>query len=455
MAEPSLSTSTPSDGSTDVFLNKVLDATFAAALKESSVTSNSVTLLNVATNSLVDIDIQYVSSTSTIRVTPLSVLAENSVYRLRFIGTDSAISTSYALADSGGDILTSTITVTFTTGTKVFIDDTSIDKNATDLSLEGDLNLPVHVKALGELAVKTTYPLNHAYDVATGLNGANQLSVTFNKPLSGDLCDSSWLTVDVYSMLDSDQYLASDGVFGAGSIPTMTGLICSGATIYAGFNAVLPNNAGVEVTVGTGIVASDGSEYGTNDYLFSFTTDRYPKVSGVHVIEREIKAATEQLNRDYVAALLLANTVYFQEKFAITIGTDPSWVQLRWVMLRTIVDILDDKELEKALVDGTRRQLGDLNVSIDPKQSEAARLALKHARALKELDKLERTQGGRRLLAMRYSDTKMLNSYPDRVWHGVAGKLLNTRWSNYQPNMPVSNISVNRQTKVGPENPWY
>lgn len=455
MAAPVLSTSTPLDGAADVFVNKPLEAVFVSDLLESSITVNSVSLINVATDSSVDVTLEYISGTKTVRVTPLSVLAEKTVYTLRFVGTDIAISSSYALKDSGGDPLLTSIDITFTTGVRTYIDDSSIDKDATDLSLEGDLNLPVHVKALGDFTVKTTWPKNHDHDIATGLNGANQVSITFNKPLSGELCSTDWVDIDMYPMLDDTQYLAAEGTLGTGSLPTMTGLICSGDTLYLAFNATVPNNVGIEVQINTGVTAADGSEFGPSEYLFSFTTDRYPKVSGIHVIKREIKAAIEELNEDYVAALLLSNTIHLQEKFNVSVGSTPSFQQSRWVMLKTLVDILDDKELEKALVDGTRRQLGDFNVSIDPKQSEAARLALKHARALRELDKLERTLAGRRLIAMRYNDTKRIDGCVDRMWHGVAGKLMHEKWKTYQPNMPAANVAQNRQTKTPPSSYWF
>ena len=453
MTVPVLSTSTPLAGASDVFINKPLEAVFVGDLNTTNINVNSVTLLNVATSSLVEVSIEYISSSKTIRVTPLSVLSEKSLYKLRFIGTDIAINVSYALRDSGGDYLATTIEVSFTTGVKTYIDDSSIDKNATDFSLEGDLNLPVHVKALGDFTVKTTWPYNHDHDIATGLNGANQISITFNKALSGELCVDSWVDIDMYGMLDDSQYYAADSVLGAGSLPTMTGLVCSGDTMYLNFNGTVPNNVGVEVVINTGVTAYDGSEFGPSEYVFAFTTDRYPKVSGIHVIKREIRAAIEELNEDYVAALLFANTVHLQERFATTITT-PTFQQSRWVMLKTIVDILDDKELEKALVDGTRRQLGDLNVSIDPKQTEAARLSLKHARALDGLDKLEKTFAGRRLIAMRYSDTRRIAGSVDRMWHGVAGKLIQDKWRTYQPNLPVANIAVNKQAQNPPSNFW-
>jgi hypothetical protein len=454
MAVPVLSTSTPADGATDVFINKPITVVFDAALLASSITVNSVLLQNVATGNNVDVILTYTDSTNTVRITTLSVLAEDTVYSLKFIGTDIAVSSSYALKSSGGDPLLTTLVVTFTTGNRTYIDDTSIDKDATDLSLEGDLNLPVHVKALGDFSVQSTLPINHSYDVATTINGSNQIGITFNKALSGSACDDSWVTVDVFGMLDDSQFIASSGVFGTGTIPSMTGVSCTDSTLWLNFDGEIPNNVAVEVTIGTGVLASDGSEFGPSEYVLTFTTDRYPKVSGIHVIEREIKAATDELNRDYVAALLLANTVYAMQKFGFDLAP-PSFQQSRWVMLKTIVDILDDKELEKALVDGTRRQLGDFNVSIDPKQSEGARLALKHARALKDIDKLERTFKGRSAIAMRYNDTKVIGGIVNRMWHGVAGKLIDTKWAYYQPNVPAANSSINRKAKTPPTSDWY
>ena len=95
MTAPVLSTSTPLAGASDVFVNKPLEAVFVAALNEDSVTVNSVTLLNIATDSIVDTTVEYIAESNTVRITPLSVLAEKTVYKIRLVGTDIAISNSY------------------------------------------------------------------------------------------------------------------------------------------------------------------------------------------------------------------------------------------------------------------------------------------------------------------------------------------------------------------------
>lgn len=457
MAEPALSTSSPADGAADVFLNKAITATFSAALTSTTVTENSVILVNSATEEILDATVEYVAATFLVRVTPLTVLAENTVYKLKFPGTDAAISADYVIKDSASsDPLVTSIIVSFTTGTKTFIDDSAIAKDATDFSLEGDLNLPVHVKALGPLAVETSFPKNGKADVAVALNDTptNQLWIKFSKPLSGALLADDWLEIDAYPMLDDTAYLGSGEAVGSGVIPAMTGLQASGNYLYAGFESEMPNNVAIDVYVGTGVTASDGSEFGYSDYKLSFTTLRYPKVSGPHAIKREIRSAAEELTDEYICATLLSNTMRLIQRHG-TVNNSPTWTQMRWVLFRTIVDLLDDVELEKAVVQGTRRQLGDLNVSVDQAQQEGARLALKHARALKELESLDRAMAGKKKLAMAYTDTKGISDVVDRLWHGVAGKLVNSRFSNYQPNLPASNISVNRASKVPPEAPWW
>ena len=98
---------------------------------------------------------------------------------------------------------------------------------------------------------------------------------------------------------------------------------------------------GVEISIESGVTAADGSTYGDSTYLLSFTTDRYPKVAGPHVIEREIRAATDELSREYVAGLLLKNTVELLNRYALDKDT-PGFVAHKFVVNKTVIDILDD-----------------------------------------------------------------------------------------------------------------
>jgi hypothetical protein len=448
MAQLSITSSTPADGDTDVFVNNPIDVVFDAAVLESSVSNTSVVLTDRSTENIVDSEVERITTT-TIRITPIGVLAEDTVYRVSFPGTDIALGEDYVIKDSGGEALTTTLTVTFRTGSRVYIDDTAVDKDATDLSLEGDLNLPTHVKALGEFVVESTSPRNHSADVALDLGGNNQINITFDNNLSSGDFTSSWAEVNVFPLLDDTTWLGTGNSFG-GTIPGYS-VSVSTTDLVVAFSGDLPKNVGVQVELDQAITDENGNEFGPNSYIYSITTERWPSIAGVNVLKREIKAATDELHDDYLAAVLFAKTVEFVEKF--TTSATPHMSVHKWVLNSAIVDILDDKELEKALAAGTRRQLGDLNVSVDPV---IGKLSLKHARALKKIDEAAKTLLKESLVAKRYTNY----NYEDvtrvyRLWYGVSHKLLDVRFITYQGEYAGANTTLNRQAKIPPGADWW
>jgi hypothetical protein len=445
MAQLVIESSDPTDGDSDVFVNVALDVVFTTDVLSSTVSSTSVTLTNAGSLSILSADVELVSS-DTIRITPYGSLAEDTTYKIRFPGTDIALSDDYVLKDAlDGDALIGTLTVTFTTGSRSYIDQTDVDKDATDLSLEGDLSLPVHVKALGNFAISDATPNNHSYDVVVD----TPLTLVFNQPLATGSFEQSWLEIDVFPILDDEAWLASGDAYG-GSIPGYV-VAASGSTLTVSFSGDLPQNVGVQVQVSPDVLASGGNEYGPNDYLLSFSTDRYPEISGVHVIRREIKAAADELNDDYIASVLFSKTVEAESKFGI--DAVPHISLVKWVVNSTIVDILDDVELEKAIVAGTRRQLGDMNISIDPV---IGKLSLKHARAQKKIDDATKSLLGKKMIAMHYrTDFREGLSRPSRMWYGVSGKIRDTRFITHQGNHPASNTSTNREAKIQPDHNWW
>ena len=436
MAQPAISTSDPADAATDVFVNVSLTVTFSAALLESSVTTTTVLLEESGSGELVACTVELETSTL-VRITPIGALAEDTLYKIKFPGTDIALSNSFVIKDNAvSEALTTTLSISFRTGSRSYIDDTDIDKNATDLSLEGDLNLPVHVKALGDLAISATTPKLYSYD----LTGVASVDIEFNNTLDSGVFSTDWMTVDVFPLLDNSDHLAVSGTFTGVALPTYT-VSYTGAHLIATFSEHLPQNVGVEVTVDKDVTDIDGSEFGPNSYLLSFTTERYPNYSGIHTVKRELKAIKDELTNDYITATLFSNSI----KFIVRYNEDDVNEHLiqRWVLSKSIVDILDDKELEKAIVAGTRRHLGDMSVSVDPI---VGKLALKHKRAEDEADRISRTIT--RAIAKSYSlegQSSIVRTY--RRWPGVNNRIVEARFVYWQPDIPAANLSSNRQAK--------
>jgi len=453
MTQPAVTSSNPSNNDTDVFLNIPLTATFNVALLASSVTETSCILINAATDDPVSTNVSYTPGGLVITLTPYGVLEENTVYKIKFLGTDLAISSNDALKDSGGEALTTTITIVFTTGTKTKILDSATEKETVNLSLEGDITLPWNVKALGVFVVSGTYPKNGAADVDPTLGNTNQVWIQFNKNLSGSLCNSGWLDIDMFPILDNTAWLASGSSFGAGTIPNITGVWCSGSFLYAGFSTELPKNLGVNIIIDDNVTSFDGNEFGPSDYNLSFSTERYPSVAGTNIMKREVKAASDELTDEYIASTLFKNTIKLLHKYSFDYNS-PSWFANRFVVAASIIDILDDVELEKAIVAGSRRQLGDLLVSVD---NTIGKLAVKHARAEKELEKLDKVFSGKKLLIniIQEAFTSAYYDRPSRLWFNVSGKIIDNRFKKYQPNLPVANVTLTRQAKIGSNSPYF
>lgn len=435
MAIPSVVSSNPANGAVDVYLNVPLYVTFSTpGLLESSITVNSCILYNIATDSSVAVDLSYNSSTRVLTITPLSTLAEDTVYKIRFPGTDVAISPSYVIVDAGGvDVLDVTIDLTFSTGRRT---------NAVDLTLQGDLSLPSNVNVLGPFSVLSTFPKNHAADVPLDLDGSNRAYIKFSQNLSGSDM-STWLDTSIYPILDQDQYLAQSGVFGVGTLPSMTGLSYSGQYLYINFDGPMPNNAGVTVRLSEDIAGEDGTTFGPNSYLFAFTTERYPKIAGINAIKTELSSIADSLNDDYIASILLRNTVRLIFRWAPFNPDSPQWLAYKFIVKRTVVDILDDKDLEKALMAGVRRTLGDMTIAVDAMLGAAM---LKMRRAEKEADDADRGMQGVKFLGARINQSICVNYRPDRLWHGINGRIYDFRFKYYQPDIPASNLDLTRQS---------
>jgi len=118
---PTVSSTSPSDGATDVALTTVVTATFSEAMDESTITTGSFTLLAGATP--VSGIVSYASGTYTATFTPDANLAESTEY---------TASLSTAITDSAGNPLGATYSWSFTTGTGLDITPPSVTINGIE-----------------------------------------------------------------------------------------------------------------------------------------------------------------------------------------------------------------------------------------------------------------------------------------------------------------------------------
>lgn len=440
-----LSSSTPSSGATDWYINKSLEVTFNKALDSSTLTDNVIYLYDTSSNINVPISIERKSTdTTTVIITPVVALKENTSYRLSICGTDSALGEYLKASDL--DTLTVTVTILFSTGDNVYSIDSTIEKNASAVTLEGDIFLPANITALGyEFTINSVSPKNHSHGITGSLTGVN---FTFSKSLLTGQDLTQWATVDVYPLLVDNAYLASGSTMDLGSgditIPDYT-ITSTGSVLSVTWPYGLPKNAIVAISLNTNIKSSDNEQYAGN-MKYSVTTELYPTAFGPALVKTELPALANLVYDDYIGTLLFKNSIFLWEKLGRSIDlSNLSFPAKKYILMSTVLDIIEDRDYRKFIVAGTRRQLGDLNVSVD---NLIGRLALKVARAKEEKElALETLKAGWQFKKIGYLtfDSEFLGT---RLWYNVNSVYVDPLYKYYQTDLPGSNVSINRQAKT-------
>lgn len=458
MAVPSLSTSDPASGANDVYTNKNLTFTFAASLTQSTVTENTFLLIDRTTTRRVGVTLSY--DTQTFRVTMVldTLLKENTSYRVLIVGSDTAV-TDVLKDAASGDSLATTLTIDFATGDDQYEIDTVIGKEVDSKTLEGDLFLPQNVKALGaEFTVSKVRPQNHTASLSPDLTGDKTVRFTFSRSIMPTGVLTDYAVVEVYPLFATD-YLASSGSLSTAStdssldftLPTGT-ITIDDLDLVITFDRNFPNNCGLDIELLDNIQDISGMDYG-GGLQYSVSTELYPVVFPPRSIKREVRHIEgEQILDEYVDAMVHKNTVFLWEKQnrGLTLGS-LTWPAKKYILAATILDILEDQDYEKFLRAGTRRQLGDMNASVD---SLIGRLALKIVSAQKDKDlALATLNAGWEFATVIKSEgvDGLLNI--SRLWYDVQGRYTNP-WKKYhQPAIPASNTTVSRRAKSN--NPWW
>lgn len=439
-----LESSTPSAGQTDVYLNKKIELNFNQAIVASSLTDAAIFIIDVESGRKVPIVLSLnPQNGSQVLINTRQILKENTVYSLSLVGTDMGLG-SYLQGET--DNLTTTTSITFTTGENIYDVDVTIEKEAGNKTLEGDLFLPSNVEALGyDFTLDYILPKNRSYNVATTLNGSNSIDFVFTAPLATGYDISQWADVEVSPILDYTGYYASGETIGAVEVPSYY-IYQNDKTLSIIFSGELPKNALVKVDLSNDIVSTNNDYYG-GDLGYIITTQLYPDISGPNSIRRELNNFEAEIYDDYIGCLLLKNSIFLWEMTGRALNfSAPNFSIIKYVLYATVIDIIEDKDLENFIRAGHRKRIADIDVSFG---NLIGRLALKLSRAEKEKDKsLETLRKGHQIktgVLSVYLDTI---SQTNRLWHNVSNTYVSPHLKYYQPNEPISNISINRQAKT-------
>ena len=176
-----LTSSTPAQGATDYFINRSIQLTFDKAIATTSLTANVFSVVDMAAGTSLPLTITAsASDPATVILQPSTVFKENTEYRILIVGTAQGL--GYSLVASDLDTLTTTIVVEFATGDTVYSIDITVEKEAANVTLEGELFLPTKGKALGyDFTITKVRPKNNKHAIPVDLTGDNTIRFTFSK----------------------------------------------------------------------------------------------------------------------------------------------------------------------------------------------------------------------------------------------------------------------------------
>jgi len=442
----------PSDGTTDWFVNKSIFVTFSTALKESSLDASTISIIDTSTQIAVDCIVSVSSTDPTVAViTPRNLLRESTAYRLVLVGEDLGLGVQ--IENQSSERLATTVYVNFNTGNTVYQIDDTVEKDAADKTLEGDLFLPNNLKALGyDFTVVKARPKIHEYDVAPEITGDYRVAFTFSKPLLTGQDYSTWMDVNLYSTLNNDGYMVSGQEFNA-TIPDYT-VGVTGSELYVQFAGALPKNMSATINLTKNITATDGTEYG-GEMEYGFITQLYPRIVGVEAIKREIRPIAQFFNDDYIAAIIHKNTMWLWEKVGrrINIAT-LGFAAVQYVYYSTVLELIEDVDLAKWAKDGVQRRLGDLSVSV---ATMLGREAIKQARYTKAREVAFETlnKGWQFRAGMTSTAYELAAQEISRLWYNVKNRYVWPAYKFFQKDEPSSNVTVNRWAKTNGPALWW
>lgn len=368
MANLALVSSDPANGATGVSVEQVLTLTFDQALDPNSVSGATVQLFRD------DADFpvvgEAIASGKKIVVLPQSALDQDALYRIKIVGSDLGL--GYALKASDGTFLALTINRTFRTGTERFVSLSEV-ATRTDIERIGPIREsdPLGVQPSGgSLEIESRIPEPLASKVSVDLTG---ILIDFNQSLAPSTVNATTIQVTQVPVLGLEEYYGTlvGGEFklatqlGAPLIPP-TGIVFQSAGDLAVFlrdplQAFLFNTE-VRVKVTTGVESVDGATLLQADN-YIFTTQYCPLYTSADMLRIEMGPAVSILTDDTLCRIIHKNSLEAWELSGRAIPfRDPNSRIKRWVLCKSILDILNVLMLASDLRAGETKTLGDLTI---------------------------------------------------------------------------------------------
>lgn len=383
MAAPTISSTTPTQSQTAVFLNGEISVTFDQPILASTANSATVILRSLAFDQVVDA--QLTVDGATLKVVPYQLLVNNSSYTLTLIGDDLGLSTG-AITNAVPEAMLTTYVLTFQTGDQ--LNTPTLGHDADEIAQQGDANLPTNVEVTAtSFAVEDAVPYNHTFGVSVSNTNFN---ITFSSDIdSATAVLGSTVIVEQYPFLDEPGFQAvkdSDGDYvyeqddtdselDYSDIPLS--LTVSGDTLqFANTGSrEWPANTVIEVLLKSNITDTSGNKLGS-DQTYKFYTDPFPMLVSTRMMRNELGTLMpDTFLDDYIGLRSWTRAIEAWEMLGRDIDLN-DFVRNRpfktYIRSRVALDLLEDIRGENDIMSGVSKTLGDFSMSYSGRGTNAA-----------------------------------------------------------------------------------
>lgn len=385
MGVPTLVSSSPALGATNVDRNVSIQLVFSEAMSEATIVGALVQLKHVELDEILDATLALSSDGTTVTITPARLLIPNASYQILVVGANTAGALGAVQSATDDDLATTQI-ITFTVGEE--IETTGLAKTPEQEAQEGDLELPSDVKITPSIfAVSSTRPRNHKWGVAIT---KDSVVVTFNDTVDPSLVDLETFDLQIFPFFEEDKHFAVDrtgddgtvcpvfeyedftshsAAFGTGALdfapPTGSITVTGNQIIWTKqTDKPFPYNACVEVTLDGDLASTGGNTLG-RDKRFAFYTTAWPDWVSVRKIRHEMfPVDLSQYPDDLIGLSIWSNSMEVGHwiRWAISDLKLPSRAVKKLVACETVADVFHQLTAVKGILQGQYKRLGDFEV---------------------------------------------------------------------------------------------
>jgi hypothetical protein len=390
MPAPTLVSTVPATGATNVAKNTSIQALFSTALATSTVSPKTVLLKNMLLGGeLVNTSVTLSTDGLTITILPVELLVPNCTYQVVFVGNDVSATSRITAVDTSALAITQKIS--FQTGTALQTNTNTGLKTETDRNLEGDLLLPddIGFRATdAPLRLLRTSPAHHAFGIPTT---TQRLRFQFSRAVdAATLTDNVEVTFDTF--YGQDDYLATyvnigedegprhyfqyeTGTYIGGEVPYLNPTLFIEPTWTATvsgeyldinltpFTGDLNYNMTIQVDLLDNLADIDGNPI-SESMSYMVSTQPYPNWATVTQVRHEVGAfASTATPDDFIGLRIWQATIDVWEQLYNSINlVTPTQYHRMYVRVRAALDTFDDLMALKYINSGVVKELGDLRI---------------------------------------------------------------------------------------------